>query len=134
MDFLFALIGIIGYTLIMFYCIIFNSQKGAVYTPLHFLMAAAIIFLLLLYMSIAYKLIFISILFMAIGMMFIFTCSFNSHLVAILGNNSLNTIGCCIIGYLIVFLGIFISALLRRAVYKLPLSKWAAGNALRKQL
>lgn len=129
-----AIIEIVGYTVIITYCIITNSIAGPTYSSIHFLLSSLLLSIISLYMCVAYKHFVISTCFMCVFMLPI--QFFYAFLLTGLPTSDLQLSipASCIIGYLIQLFTILLTMLLRKIIYRHPFSKLAISPSLRKQL
>lgn len=129
-----AIISLAGYTLIVIYTLTVNHFAACDYPSVYLLTAGILTGLHMIFMSASYKLFLTSMIVLGICVLIVFTAisiltATSSPLVY-----SLTTTASSLLGYLAILICLGLSALLRRALYKLPLSKLAAGAKLRKEL
>ena len=132
-DTLSAISILICYTFIAIYITIRHSSAPTEF-PIAYLFTTGLMYAaLLIYFSLAYKTYIFGIIFLIICTISVFSVSLFIIELGILELH-LNTFTGYLLGYGCVFIGLLLSGLLRRLVYKRPLSKIAAGAKLRKQL
>lgn len=132
-DTLSAIIILICYTFVVIYITIRHGSAPAEF-PITYLFTMGIMYAtLLIYFSLSYKTFIFGILLLIICTISVFSVSIFIIELGIVELH-LNTFTGYLLGYGCVFMGLLLSGLLRRLVYKRPLSKLAAGAKLRKQI
>ena len=132
-DVLSAVSILICYTFVAIYITMRHGIAPADF-PITYLFTTGIMYAaLLIYFSLAYKTYVFGIILLVISTITVFR--FSIFLVKIeIMESHLSTFTGSLLGYGCVFIGLLLSGLLRRLVYKRPLSKIAAGAKLRKQM
>lgn len=129
-----AIISLAGYTLVVIYTLTVNHFAACDYPSVYPLTAGILIGLLMIFLSTSYKLFLTSMIGLGICVLIIFTAISILTATSSPVVYSLTTTASSLLGYLAILICLGLSALLRRALYKLPLSKLAAGTKLRKEL
>lgn len=131
-DFLCGVFNLVIYTLIFLYTVIMDAVAGISYPPVYLLILGIVIMTLQLYFSLAYKYFVASV----IGLIIV-CLPFISSIETVIALNShinINRITSFFLGYIPIITGMALAALIRRFLYKHPLSLLAAGQKLRKQI
>lgn len=133
-DCLSTIMMLVCYTFISIYTIIRHQTSPEKFSPWYPLATGVMFAVLLIYFCVCYKLYFVGIFILMPCTIFVF--GFLTFLVeTTLFKITTIPIGAsCILGYVCIFIGLLLAGLLRRWLYKLPLSKMAGGSKLRKQL
>ena len=131
LDFLSFLLGILLYAIIMIAGLVWvqiSPEKEQIYLA-NMLGCCVVIAIFIGFMSIGYKVFFISYILFMMGFI---TAMDIIESIAVSVESSLAMV--LVLGALVILLGVGVSAVLRRALYKKPVSLTAVGGSLRKSL
>ena len=133
-DILSAVTGVATYVIYACYTLIRNLVAPKEYYPVNLIMAGIVVGELLLYFSTAYKAFLLSIFLCIIGFMAVQPFQAGEYFYSLIVNKVPGAAGSAAIGLLFTIIGVLLAGLLRRLLYRFPLSKLAGGSKLSKQI